>query len=483
MSNVKKNYLYSVLYQILTIFVPLITTPYLSRVLGAENVGVYSYTNSIVQYFILVSMLGILDYGNRTIATFQSKEERGKVFEEIYAIQFCTSAIALIIYFIYIFSGIAEYRSIAIIQTIALIASLLDINWFFFGIEKFKLTVTRNMVIKLASLFLIFMFVRESTDLWKYVLIMVGSTFSSNVILWFFLKKEIVITRINIKSVFVHLKPCLILMLPLLSRSIFVYMDKTMLGIMSGMVETGYYEYSEKIILAATSVLTPLGTVMLPRISNLLANGKEKIAQQYTALSIDFVVCVGIAFTFGIAAIAEPLVYVFLGEDYAGCGAIVSMMAITIILVGWTNVIRTQYILPYKKDKVYMMAVFLGAIIDFIINVLLIPKLGALGAAIGWVAAECVITLTQTIYARKKLPIILYIKKDVGFLINAIIMYIVVKGLSNRMETNIKSLAIGIIAGMMIYGVLSVIYLLIFRRDLWNIVKNYLCVNVMHKRT
>ena len=121
MSNVKKNYLYSVSYQMLTIIVPLITTPYLSRKLGAERVGIYSFTISIVQYFILVSMLGILDYGNRTIAALKTKKERGIVFEEIYFIQLSTIVIALLVYIAYIVSGLASYRTISIIQSIMLI--------------------------------------------------------------------------------------------------------------------------------------------------------------------------------------------------------------------------------------------------------------------------------------------------------------------------------------------------------------------------
>ena len=473
MSNVKKNYLYSVSYQMLTIIVPLITTPYLSRKLGAERVGIYSFTNSIVQYFILVSMLGILDYGNRTIAALKTKKERGIVFEEIYFIQLSTSVIALLVYIAYIVSGLASYRTISIIQSIMLIASLLDINWFFFGIEKFKLTVTRNMIIKLVSVILIFLFVKSSEDLWKYVLIMVSSTFSSNLILWFFLRKEIEFSRIDLKKALKHFKPCLILMLPLLSRSIFVYLDKTMLGIMSGMVETGYYEYSEKIILTITSLLTPLGTVMLPRISSLLSEGKEEEAQRHTALSMDFVVGLGVAFSFGAMAISD-LVYLFLGDEYINCGPIVYMMAITIILVGWTNVIRTQYILPYKKDKVYMLAVFFGAVVDFTINYLLIPKMGAFGAAIGWVVAEIVITVTQTVYSTRKLPIFLFIKKEIGFVINAVIMYFAVRFVIVKMGDTLVSLVAGVLTGMLVYGVLTAIYLFFFRKDLWEILTQYL---------
>nr|WP_297771110.1 flippase [uncultured Butyrivibrio sp.] len=474
MANVKKNYLFSVSYQILKIIVPIITTPYLSRILGAEMVGIYSYTNSIVQYFILISMLGILDYGNRTIASLKSKKERGQVFGEIYFIQFCSSSIALACYFLYILLFNPPYKRIAIIQGISLVASMVDINWFFFGIEKFKLTVTRNMFIKIASLVLIYVCVKSKNDLWKYVSIMVFSTFISNIILWLFIRREIFFEQVSFKKAIRHLKPCLILMLPLLSRSIFVYLDKTMLGIMAGMTETGYYEYSEKIVLAATSILTPLGTVMLPRISNLLSKGDEQTAQRYTSLSMDFVVACGAAFTAGIMSISDTFVYYFLGSEFRYCGIILKVMSITILLVGWTNVIRTQYVLPYKKDKLYMLAVFFGAIVDFIINYALIPTMGALGAAIGWVAAEIVITLTQTVYSARKLPIQTYIKKDAGFILSAIIMYMILHIIRYSIEGNgLILLLIEIIFGAILYLSLALLYIFFFRKDLWILTRNY----------
>ena len=473
MSDVRKNYLYSVLYQFLTIIVPLITTPYLSRTLGAEKVGIYSYTNSIVQYFVLISMLGILDYGNRTIAACKNKEERSKTFGEIFFIQLFTSIVALILYNIYVYIDNNTYKIIAIIQGIAIVSSLLDINWFFFGIERFKLTVTRNMVIKILSLIFIFLFVIDSDDLWKYVLIMVSSTLLSNLILWLFLKNEINIIKLNVRQSIRHLGPCFILMIPLLSRSIFVYLDKTMLGLLAGMTETGYYEYSEKIILAATSILTSLGTVMLPRISSLVAMKKEEEARKITSLSMDFIAGIGMPLTLGILAVSDSLVNVFLGESYSNCN-IVNVMAITIILVGWTNVIRTQYILPYKKDKVYTLAVILGAIIDFFVNFLLIPSYGAFGAAIGWVCAEVVITLTQTYCASKYLPICQYLKNCFGFFVNAIIMFIIVKYINFFGDNSLTSLLFELITGIFSYTVLTVIYVKSFRKDLWNQFKNIL---------
>ncbi len=467
MNSVKNNYMYSLIYQILISLIPLITTPYLARILGAENVGIYSYSNSIVQYFVLIARLGILDYGSRTIAMAKDKIERGKIFFEIYFIQILMGIISLVLYLIYLNICVSEYYLIFQIQSISILTALADINWFFFGIEKFKITVTRNIIIKFVSLISVFVFVKTKDDLIRYVLIMVLSSFLSNAVLWIFLRKEIEISSLKIRNSFQHFTPCLILMLPLLSRSIFVYLDKTMLGLMASMMETGFYEYSEKIIVMITSIVTPLGTVMLPRITNLLARHEEKKAQQYTALSLDFVVAAGSALTVGMFVLAEPIIMVFLGESYIGCIKIVKVMSLTILLVGWTNVIRTQYILPYHKDKIYALAVFLGALVDFIVNILLIPRYGAYGAAIGWVAAEIVITVTQTYFAGKNLPVFSYLKKNIGFVINSLLMGIVVKFIEKFWKMSIISLMGCFLSGVGIYIFLTILFLKYFRKDLW----------------
>lgn len=482
MSNVKKNYIFSLIYQILNIIVPLITTPYLSRVLGAEQVGIYSYTNSIVQYFVLISMLGIVDYGSRTIASIRECEVRSENFKEIYLIQLIASILAIFIYYFFIFFIYKQYLAIAVIQGIALLSSLLDINWFFWGIENFKLTVTRNMIIKIISLFAIFVLVKDNSDLGKYVLIITLSTLIGNIILWCYLKNEVTDVKICKKDIVKHFFPCLTLMIPLISRSIFVYMDKTMLGILGGMIETGYYEYSEKIILAATSVLTPLGTVMLPRISCLLSEGMEKEANRYTELSLEFVVAVGGALTLGIIAVSDNLVMCFLGQNFMDCSCIVKVMAVTVILVGWTNVIRTQYILPYKKDRIYILAVVGGAIVDFMINLLLIPKYGAVGAAIGWVAAEIVITVTQTCCAGRKLPIFQCIKKCRGYVGNALIMYLIIKILNSRMPCSLGTLICKVTLGIIIYSFLGIIYIKRNRTEIWDIVNGKIEKYVNKKR-
>ena len=276
MSSVKKNLLYNMAYQILILIVPLITVPYVSRALGAENIGIYSYTYSIVYYFMLIAMLGINNYGNRTIAKSRdNKEELSRNFLGIYSIQFTLSIIMIAIYLFFISRFEKKYTLIGYIQVIYLISNALDINWFFFGIEKFKLTVTRNAMIKIISLICILLFVKNRDDLVIYTLILSGSTLICQLILPYFLKKEISLVKITKEDIFKHIKPCLILFMPVIAVSLYKVMDKIMIEKLSNVIEVGYYEQAEKIINIPIGIITALGTVMLPKISNLVQKNED----------------------------------------------------------------------------------------------------------------------------------------------------------------------------------------------------------------
>ena len=165
--SIKRNFIYNLSYQFLTMIIPLIITPYISRIIGPEGVGVQSYTVSIVNYFILFIMLGINNYGNRSIAMVrENKEKLSKTFIGIYSVQLFMSLIVIIAYSIYIYYFCDNYRTLFFIQFIYILASMFDINWFFFGLEKFKLTVIRNMIIKILSVMCIFLFVKNSSDIY-----------------------------------------------------------------------------------------------------------------------------------------------------------------------------------------------------------------------------------------------------------------------------------------------------------------------------
>lgn len=482
--SVKKNFIYNSLYQFLAIIIPLISTPYIARVIGAEGVGIYSYSYSIANYFVIFAMLGINNYGNRSIARVRDdKEKLDKTFSSILFFHIIISTISVIVYLLFINIGVTENKDIFYIQALYVISAIFDINWFFFGIEKFKLTVIRNTIIKLTSMLSIFILVKQQSDLWKYTLIFALGILISQCSLWILLKKYVSVKRVSFKEIFSHLKPCSLLFIPVIAISIYKIMDKIMLGYISDMIQVGFYENSEKLLNVPMGLITALGTVMLPKMSNIFANGKNEESSKYIFKSMKFVMFISIGATCGLISIADILVPIFLGEEFNQCILVIKVISPSILFLGWANVIRTQYLIPTNKDKVFLMSTLLGAIINVILNIIFIKKYGAVGVAIGTVFAEATVAIYQTFKVRKYLPIIEYFKSTVAYFIPASAMYVSVVILGNIIGVSIGTIILQVIVGGTIYCSLTLFIMLNKRdEDVINILNKYGNVNRLYRR-
>lgn len=446
---------------------PIVTTPYIARVIGPEGVGVQSYTYSVANYFVLFAMLGINNHGNRSIAMVRNDEEKlGRTFISIYLVQFIMSVIMIVLYSVYIMFIAKENKVIFIIQAIYIISALLDINWFFFGMEQFKLTVVRNTVIKLASVLSIFIFVRNSNDLYLYSLILALGSLISQCVLWKYLNKYISFVKVNKKEVLEQVKPILVLFIPVIAISIYKIMDKIVLGSISSMVQVGFYENSEKIMNIPLGIITALGTVMLPKMSNLYAIGNEKEGDKYIELSLEFVMFISIGAMFGLIGISPVLIPIFLGDKFIDCVNIVSIISITILFLAWANVIRTQYLIPKKKDKIYIISTIIGAIINLVINFLLIKKYGAVGATIGTIFAEASVCIYQSIMIRKELNIASYLRKVLFHIVPGTVMCITIRILGNILGKSIITGIIQVISDGVLYVVLCLIYMILIKNEI-----------------
>lgn len=457
----KKNFIYNIIYQILILILPLITVPYVSRILGADGIGIYSYTYSIVYYFMIIAMLGLNNYGNRSIAKVRDQKEKlSREFWSIYVFQLIMSIIMVILYLIYLWIFNKEYKLASYIQTIYIISAMFDINWFFFGIEKFKITITRNTIIKVLTLILIFIFVKNKGDVWIYTLILAGSTLFSNVILFSCLHKYIDFVKVNITDVMRHLKPNLILFLPVIAVSIYKIMDKIMLGFLSNISEVGLYENAEKIMQVPVAIISALGTVMLPRVSNMISNQKESEVKQLISRTMPFIMFITFPMILGLICISKDFSLIFFGEGFEKTGIIIKYLSITILFLSWGNVIRTQYLIPKEKDKEYIISAFIGAIINFIINCIFIPTYGAIGACIGTILAEFFVMFYQSWVIRKELPLKSYIVNSIGFLIKASIMFIIITFIGEYVKINtLYKMILQISVGVIIYVVLNIKYI------------------------
>ncbi|WP_318766560.1 oligosaccharide flippase family protein [Lactiplantibacillus carotarum] len=271
-----KNYLYNAWYQIFVIIVPLITTPYISRVLGSYGVGVNAYTSSIVQFFVILGGLGINLYGNREVAYVREDRQRlSRLFGEIELLRLLAIVICLVIFGVYLLTD-PQYRVQLILQAVLILATGLDISWLFMGQEDFKRIVLKNAVVKLVSVTLILWLVKTPEDLNWYILIISGSTLIGNLTLWGPLKRMVdwvPLKQLNWRR---HFKPALVLLVPQVASQIYLVLNKTMLGQMVGVTATGYFDNSDKVVKLILSVVTATGTVMLPRVAATFKAGNLK---------------------------------------------------------------------------------------------------------------------------------------------------------------------------------------------------------------
>lgn len=460
-NNVKKNFIYNIIYQILILIIPLICAPYLSRTLGSSGIGTYSYVYSIVYYFMIFTLLGVENYGNRTIAKNRdNREKKSKSFLEIYCFQFFCGLILLIIYLLLCSILNLDNKIIFIVESLFIVSSMFDINWFFFGIEKFKATITRNVVVKVLSLILIFMFVKTENDLWKYALIMSVSTLLSQLLLFPFLKNEIDFYKIKTKDIIKHIIPNLKLFIPVIAVSIFKMIDKVMIGLFSTMNQVGFYENAEKLIKVPVSLISALGVVMMPRITNLLTKQDDENVKRYILNSIKFINFISFPMMFGLMAIAKIFVPIFYGEEFAESSTVLILLSLTIPVLGWSNVIRTQYLIPKEKDKVYICSAIWGAIINIIINIIFIPKYGAVGACFGTILSEIFVAFIQSFSVRNELYFKTYKRCLIRPIITGLIMLLITNIVYFPTLSKVSNLFLKIIIACIVYFILNINYIL-----------------------
>lgn len=459
--SIVKNFLYNVSYQLLTILLPLITVPYVSKILGAEGIGNYSFTYANTQYFVLFGMVGITLYGNREIAYIRDDHKKLKdTFFSIYTLQFITTTISFILFTIFVFLfNKGNYRYLYLAQGINILAAMFDISWLFMGLEQFKKTVIRNTLVKLVSLMSIFVFVKNSEDVIIYTIILSLATLIGNTTFWWYIPKMLGFKQFRISNLRIHFKASLMLFIPQISIQIYVLLDRTLLGVLSNTIEVGYYENSQKIVKVILTIATAVGTVMMPKIANTVASGDLAKVKYYIKNSFFFVSALSIPLTFGLMGVSKQLSPWFFTDQFKGIETLVTISSFIILAISWSNVIGMQLLVPLNKIREFTISVTSGAIINFILNILLLKQLGAMGACISTIVAEFVVTGVQFYFIRNFINLKELIKPILIFIPSAFIMYIVVSSVGLKMAPNIITNIVQGILGIIIYlTILEVFY-------------------------
>lgn len=473
MSNVRKNLGYQTLYQILNVGLPLITAPFLARVLGAESLGIMSYTDSVVNYFTLFAMMGLTNYGTRSIAVVkENRKERDSVFSQIFYMQLITTGGALLAYVVYMICFCKDNYFISWIQGIAVIACFFDINWLFFGIEEFKITVIRSIIIRIISVVMMILLVRSPSDLWIYAILLIGSMLVSQVVLWFYAPKFVKLNGLEIERIKKHFSLNVKLFIPILAMSVYHIMDKTMLGVLSTYTQSGYYYNADKVINIPIGLLTGVGTVMLPRMSMLARADKKEELDSLFNTSIRAIGFFSSAMCCGIAAISKEFTPFFFGEGYDNCIILIISLSPVLFIKGLSVISRNLYLIPNNMENKLTASVFAGAVVNLIVNLLLIPQIGALGAVIGTLVAETVSCIWQYTSLRNYVNCIESIGFAIIYFLLGIGMFFGVRLVSEQLLLpNIFKLIIEVVVGVIIYVILCTVF--------WTITKNKTAFNMI----
>ena len=452
--NIAKNYLYNLTYQLLAVVTPLLTTPYISRVLGEEGIGIYSYSFSITSYFSIFAALGINTYGKLKIAGARdNKEKVSALFWEIFIARLMTVAVSCLAYAAFIIAFGQEYRMMLIILSINIFSVAVDITWFFQGLELFNVTVIKDTVIKFVSILCVFVFVKDKTDLFKYAVIVQGSSFFGFVVLWGNVKAQLVKTSVNIHNIIRHWKKCWVYFIPTLANTMYSYVDKTMIGVMINTRENGFYEQASKIQQVAMSVVTSVATVGLPRMAYLFKNKKYKEIESKFTYCASFVLMVSIPMVVGIILVADILIPWFLGPTFDRSIILLKILSLLILVSGLGMTVGQMLVMPSGKQKQYNYARICGLIVNVCLNYFLIKRYGAVGAAIASVFSEFVVLVGFVLAARKWIAAEKIAKNVLNYLIAALVMTIVV--LTERHILNtipFVQLLIVCFTGAVVYG-------------------------------
>jgi O-antigen/teichoic acid export membrane protein len=462
-TSIKKNFAFNSAYQILNVIVPLITTPYLSRTIGASGNGVFTYTQSIANYFVLFAQLGITNYGVREIASCRDdRKTRSETFWNLFAMNLVVGIVVTVVYFLYAFTIGASRLLISLIWSLWVIGSVVDVTWLLNGCQEFKVPMVRNFCTRLAGMCFIFAFVHTENDTWAYVFAISLPYFINALLVWPFVQRYVNPVRPTWTKMLKHLKPNFMLFIPVIATSLYTLLDKVMLGGMAGMEQTGFYDYAEKISKMPLAIITALGAVVLPKMTEVIASDHRQEAVSLVRETMWFMQACAMALTFGIIAVAPEFVPIFFGAGYEECIPLMGILVLIIPLICASNVIGIQYLVPSHRDRGFTVSVLAGAGVNILINLFAIPTAGAIGTAFATVAAEASVLLVQAQLVRGELPLLQYLQDTLPFALIGIGMLMLIRAVHFVLVlaafSAIVTLLLEILIGGFSYLTLSFLY-------------------------
>jgi len=478
--SIKRNYYFNLIYQIFSASTQFITGPYLSRVLGPEGVGVQSYTNSIQYYFLLFAILGTMDYGAREISRNRdSRENYSRAFWEIECVTVITSGICLIAWILFLLCS-SEYRLYYIVLIPNLLSVMVDITWFYNGLERIHIIAVRNALFKTLNIVLIFLLVRGREDAALGLFINSCIAFASALSLWLGMRGMVDRPAVKLQNCWKRFQETLIYFLPTIAISIYSVLDKTMIGVITGAdAQNGYYEEATKLINTIKMVaITVLNSVMGVHSAYLFKQQKMDEIKWYNDMSVNYTLFFGVGSMFGLFAVAKDFVPIFFGPGYDEVTVLLYILSPIVPVIGISSSLGTHYYTPGGYIKEATSFLMTGAATNVILNIFLIRTWSARGAAVASVMAEVVntclyISHCQGFFTYRDLMIALWKKLVAGFIMLAAIRLLPFFLIGNKY----LSLVLEVLLGVAVYLVA-----LLLLKDYWTTVFVQTCLKKLQKQ-
>ena len=471
MEEIKKNrtsvnFIFYIGYQVLIYLIPFIVSPFLTRTLKEDSLGLFSFSNSIITYFFLLANLGIAKYGQRAIA--DKNNDQKSTFWSLFFDHLIFSFLSIAIFLVFLFTVFRTQVNIYAICVLYIVSALFDVTWLFYGRENFKIVTIVNGFFSIIKMVLIFALIRNESHLLIYQILYYGAFLLSNLTIFLIALHYVGKPQFDKQLMLKHIKPLLFFSLTVVAITLYTVFDKTIIGLFYEKSEVAFYEYADKIIAIPKMLLLTIGTVLFPKMCSLTSCDEQQKIFQIHKISLFFSIGIGIGAIFGLLAIGKPLIVLYYGENFATSGDYVLFMTPLIIFITLGDVFRTQFIIPRKNDGFYLFSVLLSAVINLVLSFALIKPLGVLGVIIGSVTAEAVGCIVQIIYCRNSTNFKKMLEYLIVFGACGGIMFGLAKLLNHFVALNsLVNIIISFVFAIAIYGVLFFVFLMIERKRHW----------------
>ena len=455
--SLKVNYIFNMLNTVTSLLFPLITFPYASRIMLADGIGQVNFFQSIIQYITLLTCLGIPMYAIRKIASVRDDTvERNKVATEILLLHASLSImgyviVALLAAFV---TDIQVDIPLFLILSLTIFFTAIGCEWFYQGIEDFKYITIRGLIVKIIAVILLFALVRTKEDILWYAGYLVFGTLGGNVFNFIRLRKFISFRKLPWRELhpLVHLKPALHIFVLNLVVSLYVNLNSVMLGFMSDTTSVGLFTAATKLSHVLLSLVSALGTVMLPRLSNLISTGQKDKFNELAQKSITVVMALTLPLTAGLIMTAKYLIPLFCGNSYEPAILTLQIISPIIIMIGISSVLGIQILYPQRQENKVILCTALGALVNLVLNIWLIPRYAQDGAAVSTLLAETMVTFSMIFIGKKYIPIRWKNKSFLHYFVATCLMTLALFFVSDLFESSIINFSFSIAIGILIYG-------------------------------